>query len=134
MKKRIISSGLIFLFLANSLFAGAVIIDITATSNGENIVVKWNTAEESNMKHFLIERKSVSAVFGTISDVIDAQGDNSSYEFIDENAYKTSDAVYIYRLKIVENSGNVTYSGEISVSHNVSSVKRTWGSIKALFR
>jgi len=134
MKKRIITSGLLFIFLVSTLFAGAVIIDISATSNGENIVVRWNTAEEASMQHFLIERKSVNSSFGPVSDLIEAKGNNSTYEFVDENAYKTSDAIYVYRLKIVETSGNIAHSGEISVSHNVSSVKRTWGSIKALFR
>ncbi len=135
MKKQIILSALIFtVLLASTLFAGATIIDIVANSDGENIAIRWNTAEEINMQHFMIERKSVNSAFGSISELIEAKGDNSSYEYIDENAYKTSDVVYIYRLKIVEESGNVSYSGEISVSHNVSSVKRTWGSIKALFR
>lgn len=134
MKKKIITSGLILSFLVSTLFAGAVIIDISASSDGENIVIRWSTAEETNMKHFQIERKSVNSTFATISDDINATGHNSYYEFVDENAYKTSDAVYVYRLKITESTGNITHSGEVSVSHKVSSVKRTWGSIKALFR
>jgi len=42
--------------------------------------------------------------------------------------------IFIYRLKIVDTNGQASYSNEVSVSHNVSGVKRTWGSIKAMFR
>lgn len=115
-------------------FAGAFIVNISAESDGENIVVKWTTSQEIDLNHFVVERRSVNSSFGPISENISAKGSNSNYEFVDQNAYKTTDAVYIYRLKIVSKNGDIEHSGEISVSHSVSSVRRTWGSIKALFR
>ena len=120
--------------LFGSLFAGAIIINMSAESDGENIILKWYTTQETNLDHFIVERKSVGGAFGVISEPLKANGNNSSYEYIDENAFKTTDGVFIYRLKIVDTDSKITYSGEISVSHSVSSVKRTWGSIKALFR
>ena len=119
---------------ASTIFAGAIIINLSAESNGENITLKWQTTQESNLSYFVVERKSISGSFGVVSETILSTGNNSSYEFVDENAFKSSDAVFIYRLKIIDVDNQVTYSGEISVTHSVSSVKRTWGSIKALFR
>lgn len=64
---------------------------------------------------------------------VQPKGPNSSYQFVDKSAYKTSDAFYRYRVAIVDNSGYTSYSQEIAVS-SLSGVKRTWGSIKAMFR
>jgi hypothetical protein len=64
---------------------------------------------------------------------VQPQGSNSSYQFIDKSAYKTSDAIYKYRLAIVNQDGSTSYSQELTV-RSLSGVKRTWGSIKAMFR
>jgi hypothetical protein len=67
--------------------------------------------------------------------VVQPKGSNSLYTYVDRSAYKDTESVYVYRLKILEaSSGPSSYSNEITVSHSVSSVKRTWGSIKAMFR
>ncbi|NOX18479.1 MAG: hypothetical protein GXO87_09405 [Chlorobi bacterium] len=135
MKKKLFKISIFFLLLSTvTLFAGAVLISFTAESDGENILLKWTTTNETNLHYFVVERKPVGGSFGLVSQPIQAKGDNSEYEFTDENAFKASDVLFIYRLKIVEVDNHASYSGEVSVSHSVSSVKRTWGSIKALFR
>jgi len=65
--------------------------------------------------------------------VVAPKGNNSFYEFVDQTAFKTTASVYQYRIRIVAQDGT-TYSKVMVVSHNVSSVKRTWGSLKAMFR
>ena len=65
---------------------------------------------------------------------IKPKGSNSDYKFTDENAYKSTESFYVYRLKIVDSNLQESFSHIVSVSHYPSSVKRTWGSIKALFR
>jgi len=135
MKKKLLKiSVFLTLLLSTTLFAGAIIISFTAESDGENIILKWTTTQESNLHYFVVERKAVGGSFGLVSQPIQSKGDNSSYEFTDENAFKANDVLFVYRLKIVDEDNNVSYSGEVSVTHSVSSVKRTWGSIKALFR
>ncbi len=125
---------LIILFTLYSLVtAGAFIEYFTATSNGENIVLNWQTGRETNLQKFVILRGKDKNNLVELLDVV-AKGDFSTYNFVDENAYKTSESFYVYQLKIVDKDGNVSYSGYASVTHNVSGVKRTWGSIKALFR
>jgi len=86
------------------------------------------------MSYFVVERKSVNGNFAAVSQPIAAKGNNSSYEFIDENAFKSTDFLFVYQLKIVDKDNKISHSGTVSVSHSVSSVRRTWGSIKALFR
>lgn len=123
---------LFLLIFGGILLAGTDLLKFSARSNGNNIIVSWQTSTETNLKQFVIERKTVNGSFSEIG-VVYPQADKN-YEFVDQTAFKATDQLYVYRLKIVDNDGSVTYSWEVAVPHNVSSVKRTWGSIKALFR
>lgn len=128
-------STILFTFLiVATVYAGAYIQYFQGRSESDNIKLEWQTGDESNLQKFVIERKTPQSSFAEIENV-SPKGSNSYYSFIDQNTYKTNDMVYIYRLKIVDFNNQVSYSAEVTVSHSVSSVaKRTWGSIKAMFR
>lgn len=120
---------------AISLNAGATIAEpgVTARSIGENVHITWQTLTENNVKHFVIERRTKDSSFMSIATLIPES--DKYYEYIDETAYKTAGTIYVYRVAIVDNDGSISYSNEAPVLHdNISSVKKTWGSIKALFR
>lgn len=122
-----------FLIIA-TVYAGAYIEYFHARSESDNVRLEWQTSEETNLQKFVIERKTPQSSFTEIASV-SPKGNNSNYVFTDQNAYKTNDMVFVYRLKIVDNNDQVTYSADVTVSHSISSVaKRTWGSIKAMFR
>lgn len=132
--KNTLSKILLFLILIASVYAGAFIQSITARSDGENIIVEWKTGEESStLSRFVVERKTPNNGFVEIGTVT-PKGSNSFYTFVDNNIFKGNDYIFTYRLKIVDNNSQVSYSTEVSVSHSISGVKRTWGSIKAMFR
>ncbi len=122
----------ILLIFASIVLGGIDLIQFTARSNGSSIVIRWQTSRETNLKQYVVERKTVNGSFSEIG-VVYPQADKN-YEYVDQTVFKTSEQLYVYRLKIVDNDGTTSYSGEVSAPHNVSSVKRTWGSIKALFR
>lgn len=125
----------IFIVLAGIAEAG-VIRDGTlqAKSDGNNVTVQWGTGDESLILGFEVERRSgTTGDFITVADV-PKKGSNSLYEFVDKSAFKTTGTIYQYRIKILKKQGNTEYSAIVTVSHNVSSVKRTWGSLKAMFR
>ena len=130
MNKKLLIS--ILLIVATGVFAGVNLISFTVKSQDGNIVLNWQVSSENNLKNYIVERSTVNGNFVEIA-VVQPEADKN-YEYIDKTAFKNSDAVYIYQLAIVDNDGNVTLSDKKSVAHNVSSVKRTWGSIKALFR
>jgi len=122
-----------FLIIA-TVYAGAYIEYFHARSESDDVKLEWQTGEETNLQNFVIERKTPQSSYTEIGS-ISPKGDNSYYTFTDQNAYKTNDMVFVYRLKIVDNSSVATYSADVTVSHSISSVyKRTWGSIKAMFR
>lgn len=124
---------LLVLFIISTAFAGAFIDFFHARSENGQVLLEWKTSTEQSIKSFKIERKTVDGEFMEIAS-IQPQGNNSFYTFVDENALKTADVIYIYRLKIVDNNEQFSHSKEVSVSHSISGVKRTWGSIKAMFR
>jgi hypothetical protein len=136
MKKRVLFFYL--LFLATILGAGATIVGTpTASSDGNgDVTINWQTSEEVGVKEFQITRCSPpSQDYITIGNVA-ARGSNSKYTFLDKNAYKTtSDLFFRYKILILDNDGNPTLgSFEVPVIQNLSGYKRTWGSIKAMFR
>lgn len=139
MKKRVIQILVIavLLTLTSALTAGAFLNYFNTRSDNGNVVISWQTGREDlngkTVERFVIERMPINGSFISIG-TVEAKGNNSTYEYVDESAYKTNDQVYVYRLKIVDNDGSVSFSGVSHVAHSVSGIKQTWGSIKALFR
>ena len=129
--------GIIILFsilvVAAAIYAGATLDYFQGHSEGENVHLEWKTSIEKDLQNFIIERKTPQSSYIEIA-TIEPKGNNSFYSYLDESAYKTEDLIFKYQLKIVDTDGSTSFSAEVSISHNVSGVKRTWGSIKAMFR
>jgi len=124
----------VWLFLGLVLaVAGTVVEYFTAQSQSDNVVIRWKTTDETGVQKFIIERSTnQSGEFLKLAEIA-PKGNNSIYEYVDASAFKQTDNIYFYRLRVVTNNGSF-YVGPITVFHRVSSVKRTWGSIKAMFR
>ncbi|MBU2446840.1 MAG: hypothetical protein KJ666_14880 [Bacteroidetes bacterium] len=123
----------IFVSFISVMFAGTFLEYFRGKSESEKVVLEWKTREEASLKEFTVERKSAVGDYITIG-IIYPKGSNSFYSFIDETAFKSTSSIYYYRIKIIDTDGSYAYSNEITIIHSVSSVKRTWGSIKAMFR
>jgi len=132
MKKKLFQILLVLSIIGTSL-AGAFMEYFHARTEGENVKLEWKTGDETNLQNFVIERKTQNSSYVELT-TINPKGSNSFYSFVDESVYKSSDYVFTYRLKIVDNDQKISYSSEVSVSPNISDVRRTWGSIKAMFR
>lgn len=137
---RTITAIALFLSSTALLFAMEITIaSFTAKSDGKDITLRWESTKETQVLHYEVLRSMQNTNdYKTIATVA-AKG-SSSYTFIDEDAYMkgnggttTNGTLYSYRLRIVGDSGT-TLSDPISVTHNVSSVRRTWGMIKEMFR
>ena len=107
---------------------------LKANSDGANVILEWTTEDESNVTRFEVERRmGTDENFLSIASM-DAKG-ASVYQFVDYSVFRKSLTIYQYRIKIVfTGNGGSTYVGPVTVSHTVSGVRRTWGSIKAMFR
>jgi hypothetical protein len=82
------------------------LISYTATLNNNNADLKWITASENNVNHFVIE-KSIDGKNFTNAGLVVAAGnttEKTNYTFSDNNIASQSGVVY-YRLRSVDNDG-----------------------------
>lgn len=129
-----IVSILVPLLVIGVLFAATDLQYFTARSDSDAILLEWKTGAEDNLNRFEIERSASEPNnfihIGTVS----AIGNNSYYYYRDEVTMNSSAPLYYYRLKLIDNNGGHVYSNTITVTHIISGVRSTWGSIKAIFR
>ena len=132
MRKIFITLFILFFSLQTYLIADSEILEFQAEPSSNKITLNWRTGVEKNITSFYIERSSNNNDFMKVGEV-DPTGTNSRYEFVDESISRVR-SIYYYRLRVVNNNGSSQFSESLPVIPNVSSIKRTWGSIKALFR
>jgi hypothetical protein len=129
---------MVFVILALASFVSLVVAggikegSLQAFSNGSGIVVRWISDEEQDVRGYTVERRAgAGGTFMQLTDpYIACKGNGSAYEFVDNTAFRVTDNFYVYRVTAMGNGK--TY--DVTVTHNISSVRRTWGSIKAMFR
>lgn len=131
MKKTILP--LLIITFATSLIANAVIERMSANSQQNKIILQWVTSSEENINTFVIERSTeIDKHFKSIGE-LKARGPGFEYRFEDDKLGITN-SIFYYRLKIVNNDNTIQYTDVVRAIPNISSISRTWGSIKALFR
>lgn len=91
------------------------LLEFTARADNKNVVTSWHTAQEINLKHYVVEHSIDGVHFVTVGNVI-AKANNSStndYEFTHINP--AAGANY-YRLKQVDNDDKFTYSPIVKIN------------------
>ncbi|MGA9120289.1 MAG: hypothetical protein WB699_13075 [Bacteroidota bacterium] len=111
---------------------------LSAESQSNGVLIRWTTNDETGVSAFRIERSLPDGSgFIVLVQRLPAKGSGQTYQFVDETAFRTTDSFYRYRVTPIDEVGSEVggqqfYTGLIS--SRVSSVRRTWGSIKAMFR
>ena len=132
---RLILPLLLLVLIVGTLSAIVIKDRPTAQSNGSAVVIRWTTLDETGVQKFEVFRRSgLSGEFSMIGSVNQLKGNNSSYEFSDNDVFKSAGGFYQYKIRIIDGQNNVSETEAVSVSHVSSAAKRTWGSIKAMFR
>ena len=136
MKKSILFTKFLVIALALTgiVYAGVTLQYFTAKSNSEGIFVEWKTMEENSTAKFELERSAESPDNFIYVATLNATGSNSYYSYQDNSVDLRNSDVYRYRLKCIDGNGSSSYTQSISVIHEVSGIRSTWGSIKAIFR
>ncbi len=89
-------------------------ISFTATDEGKNVVLNWQTANELNNNYFSVERSSNGLSFSEIGEV-KSKGNSSQiqqYSFEDQNFLNGQN---YYRLKQIDLDGRFSYSKIVSI-------------------
>lgn len=86
---------------------------VNATQNNTGIVIKWGTAQEINVSHFVIERSAGNGNFIAIGNMA-AKGNavQNDYSFTD---YTKPVGMVYYRIKQVDIDNKFTYSIQVKV-------------------
>ncbi len=114
--------------------AGSRLTNLSISTEGRDIRISWEMIEQTGVQHFNVERRAIDQEnYTRINDRPIAVEESRHYEFIDRTVYKQENAVVFYRIAIVEENGSVYYSDSVPLG-KISSVRRTWGSIKSMFR
>jgi hypothetical protein len=131
-----------FFFVATAVLLAST-LDFTrleAKPDGDKVVIEWTLGEESGVKMFEVYRYN-NGFYTKIAEK-EPKGDNSSYKQIDSEAFiknikniQVQEKINLkYKIKVKYDNGTYRESQDIEISYNISSVKRTWGMIKELFR
>lgn len=135
------------IFISFFLVATAVLLATTlsfthidARPDGDNVLIEWTLGDESGVKMFEVYRFN-NGFYTKIADK-EPKGNNSSYKYIDPEAFiknkknmQVQEKINLkYKIKVKYDDGSTRESEDVEVSYNISSVKRTWGMIKELFR
>lgn len=129
---------LLFIFagfgvLASGFSPGSLLIDyFKVRSLGDRILLEWKSSGESGLVQYDLERKKDNETDYEVIKSFNPQGEGTIYQFIDLGLYKSQGSTVNYRLKIVSRSGSTFLEG--SGIYTTTSVRKTWGSIKAMFK
>jgi len=108
---------------------------------GPTIALRWETSDESAVVKFEVYRREYrSGGMGPaekIADVDAMRVGNSAYQIEDTGIFKTVDRVLEYEIRAVDGQGKVIETAAMTTVFSTgltSAARRTWGSIKAMFR
>lgn len=122
---------------ATALASNGIFRSIKAESKGSEIEIVWKTDADATFHTYEVERRSNEVpTYRRIGSLV-VRGSGGTYSFVDNGAFFKTDAdkEFTYRIRAIGNSGEEQYSPPVTVSHKVvSSVRRSWGMIKELFR
>jgi len=128
----------LLLIAANTATVTLFKADIPDTANNE-IKLEWTVQEEKNVQHYEIKRKMVrDTEFSTIA-IVDAKPPSATpnqYDYMDRNVFRNSgnSEPVVYELNVFFTNGDSKFIGQAEVNYTSTAVRRTWGSIKAMFQ
>jgi hypothetical protein len=88
-------------------------LQFTAAFCKPDVCLQWNTTNEENTMHFLIQRSGDGNNFKNINDVAATGSGNNVYSAIDKNPLSGPG---LYRLKVIDRDGSFTYSSIIKLN------------------
>jgi len=136
---------LTLLILSGLALANTSISRFVAVPATDRIYVRWSASVESNLVRYEVYRRTDNDPSLTLIATVQPLGSGSSYEVVDMNVARLapmastaslpaafSSTRYTYILRIVGTTR--TDEMQTSLVYQTSTTRRTWGSIKALFR
>ncbi|MCZ6704836.1 MAG: hypothetical protein O6942_02955 [Bacteroidetes bacterium] len=104
-------------------------------TEGRDFIVTWNVDVEEDVHEYELLRKTTTSNDQFVK-VFTARphGTGKDYSFRDSQVYKSGSEQLDYRLDAVYSSGLREIITTKSINYTSTAVRRTWGSLKALFQ
>ncbi len=122
------------------LITGAALNDVrlkyfNVEPDGNALAVTWETEQENQVQRFEVFRKAGFDADFVLVGQSNGHGINLQYKVMDDQVYKAGSSDFIdYRLEVVFNSGVRQRLAEKKVNYTSTAIRRSWGSIKAIFQ
>lgn len=104
---------------------------------GSDFLLSWETEVEESARSFEVQRRTAfSNGQYLVAEEFQPHGVNRLYEYKDDQVFKAGAGpqdVVDYRLVVVYESGARQILASKSVNYTSTALRRTWGSIKAMF-
>lgn len=100
-----------------------------------DMVVTWEATTENGVNRYELQRKTqfTNNQYVVVSEV-KPHGTGKTYRLMDDQVYKISSEQVDYRLEVVYSNGVREELAKQSINYTPTTVRRTWGSIKAMFQ
>lgn len=135
--KRVVPIIALLLFAGWTLSTNRVLLKggIQVDTMNSDMILTWEATVEDGVEKYLVMRRAswTQNEFREAGDV-DARGPNLQYRFVDSELYKASSEQVDYELWAVFVSGERAMLTQVSMNYTPTTVRRTWGSIKAMFQ
>jgi uncharacterized repeat protein (TIGR01451 family) len=90
-------------------------IQLKASLDNGNALLKWTTKNEVDLKSMQIEKSNDGVNFTKVNEVLAQNNANNEYEVIDQLSASDCQGKVTYRIKAVANNGATTYSNKDAV-------------------
>lgn len=126
---------LVVVLVAATFGYGVRIESFDVAEEGSAFVLRWQTDVEEEVRDFVLMRKTTSSNDEFVEiHAVSAHGIGKPYIFRDDMVFKTAAEQVVYQLEVVFENGSRQVLIVESLNYTSTAVRRTWGSIKAMFQ
>ena len=132
----LLSTFLVLLLTGASFMAGQVRLSAFEIRDvGSDFRVSWTTEMEEEVRQFELMRRSPNSNDQFVRvHTAPAHGIGQEYDFVDTQVFKSGSDKLDYRLDAVYGNGVREAVRTESVNYTSTAVRKTWGSLKAMFQ
>lgn len=114
--------------------SGVRLSSFSVQPRGEDFEIAWQTDLEDGVTGFELHRRtSTTNNEFVLVGMLDSHGIGRAYTMLDDQIFKSSSEMIDYRLQAVLVDGSRQVLRIESVNYTPTAIRRTWGSIKAMF-
>lgn len=125
----------LLIIIVGTAFSSVRLSFFNLEKENNDLIISWQTTTEDGVSHFELQRRTQFSnnQFVDVASV-NAHGVGKPYRYLDDQVYKTVSEQVDYRLEVVYVNGVREELGTKSVNYTPTAIRRTWGSIKAMFQ